>query len=223
MINHDNRLMTKRVGIFGGTFDPVHLGHIHAARAVAHEFSLDHIYLVPAHQPVHRDNPGATSEQRMQMINLAIADDESLLVDGRELQRGGPSYSLLTVQEYREEYPADQLFFLLGTDAFNGLTSWYHWQEIFDFVNFIVMGRPDIQLATDVEAASFLNHRLSDRPVSSDQVAGHIFISKKAMLTNSATEVRQAIAANLPLSGLLNKKVASFIKEHNIYRKDLLK
>ena len=215
--------MTKRVGIFGGTFDPVHLGHIHAARAVAEEFSLDQIFLIPAHQPVHRDNPGATSEQRMQMINLAIAEDDSLQVDDRELQRGGPSYSLYTVQEYRNDYPTAQLFFILGTDAFNSIITWYQWQDIFTYVNLIVVGRPEIQLALDMEGAEFLKSRMAEDPSGRHPVAGRIFISKKAMLNNSATEVRQAIVSKQPLSELLHKKVASFIKEHNIYRKDLLK
>lgn len=216
--------MRNRIGILGGTFDPIHLGHVHAAESVADEFCLDQLYFVPVFQPVHREQPGANSQQRMHMIDLVTSNNESFTLDDREIERGGPSYSLLTVQEYRQEHPTDQLFFILGTDAFNSIGTWYQWQDIFTYVNLIVMGRPDIELAVDAEAESFLAPRIYyDQKDSQTVFTGGIFISNKAMLTNSATEVRQSIANNASLTGLLDKKVISFIKENNIYGKDLLK
>ncbi len=216
--------MSARIGIFGGTFDPVHLGHIHAAKSVISEFKLDKICLVPVFQPVHRTAPGATSTQRVDMLRLASASCASLEVDERELHRGGPSYSLFTVQEYRKQYPGSVLFFILGTDAFNSLHSWFQWRALFDYVNLIVLSRPDVDLTLSEMDADFLTPRLIRRFTDSDNTPnGNIYLSNEAMLDYSATAVRYAIDNHGCLDNLLDKKVRGYIKEHNIYRKDLLK
>ncbi len=117
---------TKPVAILGGTFDPVHHGHLRLALDIAERMDLEELRLMPGYQPVHRDRPFATVKQRIQMLELAVADINVLTVDKRELQRKGPSYTLLSLQEIRAEIGEDKpLYFILGEDAFCHFDSWY--------------------------------------------------------------------------------------------------
>ena len=214
--------MTKRLGLFGGTFDPVHLGHLHAARTLLDEFNLDTIYFIPVYQPVHRDSPQASTEQRLTMLELTLADDEHLVIDVREVKRRGASYAKYTIDEYRQQFPEDELFFILGTDAFNAIDTWYEWQALFDDVNFIVLSRPgyDLDYTHDVEVK--LADKARAKGPSSVARSGQVLHSHKVMLQLSATEVRAAVRNNEEIVNLLPENVANFIKEHNIYTQDLL-
>src|SRR5277367_879058 len=130
---------TKPIGIFGGAFDPVHFGHLRAATEVAEHFSLETVYFVPCQVPVHKPSTLANAEHRLAMLQLAIANQKKFWVDDREIRRETPSYMVETLRSFREEVgPKTPLALILGLDALFGFTTWYHWQEIFDWAHLIV-------------------------------------------------------------------------------------
>src|SRR5690606_15909888 len=121
-------LGARRIGLLGGTFNPVHIGHLRAALEVVEFLRLDELRLVPSARPPHRETPQVSAEQRLAMVALAVADEPALSVDDRELRRDKPSYTVDTLESLRAELAADdQVFLLLGWDAFCGLPSWHRW------------------------------------------------------------------------------------------------
>ena len=138
-----NKFESSALGIMGGTFNPVHNGHLHAATAFAEAFNLPQLYLMPCYQPVHKQFPIASAEQRLAMLNIALANHDNLCVDDRELKRVGASYTIDSLQQIRAEIGSEaRIYFALGTDAFSSLSRWKHWQELFTYANFVVLHRP---------------------------------------------------------------------------------
>lgn len=215
-MNPDN--VTLKIGIFGGTFDPIHLGHVHAAKTVQSELGLDQMNLVPSFIPVHRDKPQATSEQRLAMIEMAVEGQLQCFVDNREIERQGDSYSLLTVKEYREQYPEANLYFILGSDAMCQFNTWYHWQEILDYVNLIVLKRPGHELVLNEELTLFFSDKTADTASDiSHSSHGLMYISSEAMMLFSATEVRTALSEGQVVGNMLSENVVSYIQNHQLY------
>ena len=141
---HVAHLMTKRIGLLGGTFDPVHIGHLRSALEVADALALDELRLLPNFRPPHRDTPQVAAEQRLEMVRVAVEGISPLVVDDRELKRDKPSYTIDTLELMRAELAADDpLFLLLGWDAFCGLPSWHRWEELLQHCHILVLQRPD--------------------------------------------------------------------------------
>lgn len=130
------------IGIYGGTFNPIHYGHLRTAIEVREIFGLDELRLLPCAQPAHRATPEVSSEQRLQMLQLAISEAPELQIDTRELERAGISYMVDTLAAIRAEVRQVPIMLFIGMDAFNGLTSWHRWQELFDYAHIVVMTRP---------------------------------------------------------------------------------
>ncbi|MDA8963368.1 nicotinate-nucleotide adenylyltransferase [Pseudomonadales bacterium] len=134
--------MTRRIGIFGGTFDPVHYGHIDSARCLVAKLSLDTLYFMPCQQHPFHKHPGASPAQRADMLILAVADEARLAIDTRELRRDGISYTVDSLQEIRNEHGDDAVIvFILGTDAFASLHQWQRWQSLLSLANMAVIER----------------------------------------------------------------------------------
>ena len=134
--------MTRRIGIFGGTFDPVHYGHIDSAKCLVAKLSLDTLYFMPCQQHPFHKHPGASPAQRADMLTLAVADEARLDIDIRELRRDGISYTVDSLQDIRNEYGADTVIvFILGTDAFASLHQWERWQSLLSLANMAVIER----------------------------------------------------------------------------------
>ena len=158
--------MVRRVGILGGTFDPVHIGHLRGALEVAELFALDEVRLVPSARPPHRERPQVSADDRLAMVRCAVEGVPPLTVDDRELHRERPSYTIDTLESLRSELAADdQLFLVLGWDAFCGLPSWHRWEELLLHCHLLVLQRPD----ADVEAPDALRNLLAARSVSDPQ------------------------------------------------------
>ena len=134
--------MIERIGIMGGMFDPVHVGHIKVALAAQQVLQLDQVRLVPCSIPNHRDHALCSSLQRLDMLHLAVNDYPSLVVDDRELNRPGTSYTYDTLLSVREEFREAALYFVLGVDAFASLDQWHRWLELFELCHFVVIERP---------------------------------------------------------------------------------
>jgi len=136
--------MGKRIGLLGGTFDPVHIGHLRSALEVADALALDELRVMPNARPPHRDTPQVSPQQRLEMVRLAVEGITPLVVDDRELKRDKPSYTVDTLELMRAELAADdQLFLLLGLDSFCGLPSWHRWEDLLQHCHILVLQRPD--------------------------------------------------------------------------------
>lgn len=213
--------MTRRVliGVFGGTFDPVHIGHVQSARELKQLLQLDELRLLPCHRPPHRATPGVSSEDRLAMVELAIADEPGLLVDGRELKRDAISYTVDTLSELRGELgeqPA--LCLIMGTDAFANLTQWHRWQALLTMAHIIVMARPDSMMPDDKELMALVAERRINNPDQlSDQPAGSILLVSLTAYPVSATSIRRSIAKGDSVESQLAPAVLDYIERHQLY------
>ncbi|WP_313056998.1 nicotinate-nucleotide adenylyltransferase [Stutzerimonas nitrititolerans] len=209
----------RRIGILGGTFDPVHIGHLRGALEVTEMLALDELRLVPNARPPHRDTPHSSSPDRLAMVRLAVQDVPQLTVDARELERDRPSYTIDTLESLRAELAADdQLFLLMGWDAFCGLPGWHRWEELLEHCHILVLQRPD----AGSEAPEALRDMLAARSVADPQAlegsCGQISFVWQAPLGVSATRIRQSLASGRSVRFLVPDAVLAYINAHGLYR-----
>ncbi|MEE1868813.1 nicotinate-nucleotide adenylyltransferase [Pseudomonas sp. 119P] len=209
----------RRIGVLGGTFDPVHIGHLRSALEVAEGLALDELRLMPNARPPHRNTPQVSAQDRLAMVRCAVEGVRTLSVDARELARDTPSYTIETLELMRAELAAtDQLFLLLGWDAFCGLPSWHRWEELLQHCHILVLQRPD----ADVEPPDALRNLLAARSVSDPQAlvgpAGNIAFVWQTPLAVSATQIRQLLASGKSVRFLVPDAVLAYIDAHNLYR-----
>lgn len=209
----------RRVGVLGGTFDPVHIGHLRSALEVAEVLALDELRLMPNARPPHRDTPQVSALDRLAMVEQAVRGVPLLTVDARELSRDKPSYTIETLELMRAELAAeDQLFLLVGWDAFCGLPSWHRWDELLKHCHILVLQRPD----ADVEPPDALRNLLAARSVSDPQAlvgpAGQIAFVWQTPLAVSATQIRQLLANGKSVRFLVPDAVLAYIEAHGLYR-----
>ena len=208
----------KKIAIFGGTFDPVHIGHLRSAVELRERLGCEQLRLLPASVPPHRQQPLASAEQRLRMLQLAVADEPGLVVDERELRRAGPSYSYDTLRELRAEFGADcSLSLVLGADACAALDSWHRWRELFELAHLVVMARPEAQLPDSGAVAEALRQRLTDASALDCRPAGAVVSIALTALPVSATAIRALIGAGRSPRYLLPDAVWRYIVEHRLY------
>ncbi|VVP59098.1 putative nicotinate-nucleotide adenylyltransferase [Pseudomonas fluorescens] len=209
----------RRIGMLGGTFDPVHIGHLRGALEVAESLALDELRLTPSARPPHRGTPQVSAIDRLAMVECAVAGVAPLVVDARELQRDKPSYTIDTLELMRGELSAhDQVFLLLGWDAFCGLPTWHRWEELLQHCHILVLQRPD----ADSEPPDALRNLLAARSVS-DPLAlkgpsGQIAFVWQTPLAVSATQIRQLLASGKSVRFLVPDAVLAYIDAHGLYR-----
>ena len=212
-------VLPLRIGVLGGTFDPVHIGHLRGGLEVAEMMQLDELRLTPNARPPHRDTPQVSALDRLAMVECAVAGVATLVVDSRELQRDTPSYTIDTLELMRAELAADdQLFLLLGWDAFCGLPTWHRWEELLQHCHILVLQRPD----ADSEPPDALRNLLAARSVS-DPLAlkgpgGQIAFVWQTPLAVSATQIRQLLASGKSVRYLVPDAVLAYIDAHGLYR-----
>jgi len=221
----DGNSLNQATGIFGGTFNPVHYGHLHIALELKQTLGLDEMRLIPCAMPPHREPPGVTAEHRLAMLRLAIGQHPEmaaeLSVDPCELEREGPSYSIDTLKLFREELGQQRpLSLCIGMDSFVGLTNWYRWNELLDYAHIVVAARPGWQPPIDGVLAALLTERQIHHPTGlGDCAAGNILLLESSLLPISATEIRRKLANNLALDSLLPDTVIDYIRQHGLYNK----
>ncbi len=209
----------KRIGLLGGTFDPVHIGHLRAAVEVVEQFGLDELRLLPCARPPHRATPQVSAGQRLQMAQLAVRGLDAVLVDDRELRRERPSWTIETLESLRAELGAEaQLLLLLGWDAFCGLPAWHRWQEILDFCHILVLQRPDADADTPEVLRNLLAARSLVDPQQLHGAAGQIAFIWQTPLAVSATLIRNRLATGRSVRFLVPDAVLDYIQEHGLYR-----
>ncbi|MFB9887159.1 nicotinate-nucleotide adenylyltransferase [Balneatrix alpica] len=210
--------------VLGGTFDPVHHGHLRAALEL-HEWFQGRakVCLLPCQQPVHKVATGASAGQRWQMLQLAV-EGSHLALDGRELQREEPSYTYLTLQEMRAEYGQQRpLFWVMGEDAFLGLNRWYRWQELLGLANLLVVSRAQTPWQPNSELAEWLARQEwrqleAQQPPPQPPAAGALWRVTLPPLGISSSEIRARIARHASVQYLLPQAVITFIQQHQLYQ-----
>jgi nicotinate-nucleotide adenylyltransferase len=209
------------IGILGGTFDPIHHGHLRPALEIYERLGLDELRLVPAHVPPHRPLPGTTAEHRLAMAQRAICGLPGFRVDRRELDRGGPSFSVDTLLELRAEVgPMRPLLMLMGLDAFAGLHTWHRWREIPGLAHVVVVTRPGSALPASgtgyLEKAEIVasSEQLRDLP------CGDVLFQEVTSLDISATAIRALVRSGRSPKFLLPDPVLDYILENDLYRND---
>lgn len=209
----------RMIGVLGGTFDPVHFGHLRTAVEVMDGLSLEEIRLVPCRHPPHRPATEVSSEVRLRMLQLAVAGETGLVIDSRELQRDGPSFTVDTLESIREELGAKPLGLIIGTDAFFGLPTWHRWPELFELAHIIVMHRAGYEPKIPSELADHQQRRLVHQPeLLSSAVSGYLYFQQVIQLDISATRIRELIKQGKSPRYLLPDNVLDSIHENWLYR-----
>lgn len=211
-----------KIGLFGGTFNPVHLGHLRAAEEIREKFGIEKTIFIPAHVPPHKKDAIVPAQHRFEMVRTALADNPCFAVSDIELQRQGNSYSFDTIGHFSREYgPQAELFFIMGIDAFREIHTWKHYPEFFSFCNFIVMSRPgryepepEKNVPSDFAGMFTFN---SDGRFYEHGSGHRIYFCRISLLDISSTGVRQAVREGRSVKYLVPDSVAGYILKHNLY------
>jgi nicotinate-nucleotide adenylyltransferase len=215
--------LSEPLGIFGGTFDPVHFGHLRLAEEAIVHLGLGGVRWIPAGQPPHRGLPHVTAGQRLAMVGLACAGNARFSLDASEVDVAEPSYTVHTLERLRRELGAGQsLVLLVGADAFAGLASWHRWRDIFALAHVAVSHRPGfpVEMASLPHelATEFNDRRLADAGGLKASPAGGIVTFAMTQLAISATQIRKLLANDLSARYLLPDAVLDYIQTHSLYR-----
>ncbi|HEY0720998.1 MAG TPA: nicotinate-nucleotide adenylyltransferase [Gammaproteobacteria bacterium] len=212
------------LGIFGGTFDPIHYGHLRPALELREQLALGEVRFIPAAIPPHRGEPGASPQQRLAMLHLALDGIEGMSIDERELRREGPSYMVDTLRSLRDEVGARPLVLLLGFDAFLGLAAWHEWHSIIALAHLAIATRPGwerAQLQQQPELAQLWHERGSDDVTPLQQTpAGHMVMVEVTPLAISATAIRTQLRQGRTARFLLPDGVLDYIERNRLYLSD---
>lgn len=207
----------EQIGILGGSFDPVHLGHLRAAVELRQTLGLDHVRLVPCAKPPHRAPAVAAVEQRLQMLQAAIGSEPGLVVDDREVYMDGPSYTVNTLMQLQEDIPSSGFCLALGLDAFRYLHTWYRWQQLFELANIVVLHRPgwdkktvlqslDRQVKVEVEA------KLTTEAGDLGGVkSGKVCFMAVTGLEISSTRIRELVASGKTIRYLVPDQIVEMV------------
>jgi nicotinate-nucleotide adenylyltransferase len=211
----------EAIGIFGGTYDPIHFGHLRLAEEMAAAIGLSRVLFIPAGQPPHRGAPRTAAMHRLEMVRRAIAGNPRFVVDAREVQRPQPSYTVDTLTALRAEAGSEQPFWLLlGSDAFFGLPTWHDWQRLFELANIAVAARPGGGLMQSDALQEPLKSVVLKRQVADPSAAGSagsVLLRATTPLEISASAIRDILARRGSARYLLPDAVLDYIHEHQLY------
>jgi len=214
--------MKKLIGILGGTFNPIHYGHLRMAQELADALNLNEVRFIPSANPPHRTKPEVSAQHRAAMVQLAIRDNHLFRLDKSELKRTGASYTIDTLISLREELGEDNAFYLImGSDVFVKLNTWHRWQELLDYCHIILIQRPNaspLQPKLPEELTALLHDHYKEN--ADDLVLknfGYIHMQKITPLDISATKIREMLATSPETKYLLPDSVLSYIKQHQLY------
>jgi len=205
----------RRIGILGGTFDPVHFGHLRPAVEVRAALALDELRLLPCRVSPLRGEPAAAADERLRMLQLAVEGEPDLVVDARELDRPPPSYTADTLAQMRAEDADARLHFIMGADAFAGFDRWHRREEVLDLAHLVVTHRPGVPLETPPALRARVTENARDLD---DGPAGRILLQPVTQLDFSATAIRRLAAAGGDLRYTMPAAVRRYIEREQLYR-----
>ena len=198
------------IGIFGGSFDPVHLGHLKTAKSIKKELNFERLFLLPCHDPVHKNSLHYSPKQRLEMLNLAIKDYPSLEIDTREIDREGNSYMIDTLADLTEEFKGKTICLIIGMDSFLSFKTWKKWDEFARLVHLIILPRNTDRLAEKNLETFDVAIDNNDLNISS---SGLLYFSNSELIDISSTDIRGKIASNQNLDGLMPSSVIKFLQK----------
>ena len=216
----------ERVGLFGGTFNPIHLGHVRAAEIVLHKFELDKILFIPSYIPPHkRSGDIASPNHRLEMVKLALESNPHFISCSIEIEARGTSYSILTLNKIKKSYPDADIFFILGIDAFLEIDTWKDYKRVIDQCHFIVISRPGYRLQ---DARKVLGEKyekdmldLSEKDYFNEEMmALKFYLFPIKALDIASSEIRRRIKDKESIKGLVARSVEEYIKEHELYQRE---
>jgi len=208
----------RKIGIFGGTFNPIHFGHLRVALECKQALSLDEMRMMICSQPPHREHPGVTALQRKAMLELATAGDSDLILDTREMDRSGLSYSIDTLVSLRSDFPDDALFMVIGSDSFQSLDSWHRWEELLDYCHIVIARRPDnLSDETSPIGITLQDHFITHSKSDIKDKSGLLIPVVVSQLEISSTTIRGLIKQAKSPKYLLPDSVLHYIKENSLY------
>lgn len=207
------------IGILGGTFDPVHFGHLRPALDIQQALGLEEIRLLPCHIPPHRPQPVADGAQRAAMLAAAVRNYPEFSLDRRELERDGPSWTFDTLTSLRAGLGTQSLCLLIGMDAFHGLPTWHRWRELIDLCHMVVMTRPGSEFHAAGELEKFISrHRIVDSAELESHAAGRILFHDVTQLEISATRIRTLLTQGESAGFLVPEAVLEIIRREGLYQ-----
>jgi len=208
--------MPRIIGVFGGTFDPVHNGHVLTISELLEKLPFEKILVIPNFQPPHRESSQVSYKHRYEMASLAFKDIPKTEVDSREYLREGPSYAIKTVKEVMSEEEGARVVMIVGSDSFVDIHSWYKWKELINLVDFVIMKRPDRPLSKKKKAQNLVSSEWFKKDLFEGSQL-NIFEIEVTPLKISSSSIRENIAKGKKIDHLVNTLVEEYIKEHGLY------
>lgn len=204
----------KRIGILGGTFDPVHHGHLQSALEVVERLDLDELRFMPAGDPPHKSAQLFNASERLSALEIALESESRFRLDSRELRRGGTSYSIISLEELRAENPDASITFIMGRDAWKGFASWHRYQEILELCHLLIVARPGFELANSPSLKELLDkHLATDAVQLATRRSGLILPLSVSQLEISSSVIRDRLLAGQAVDYLLPRQVARFLQK----------
>ncbi len=211
------------IGLLGGTFNPIHFGHLRMAEELAEALKLNQVRFIPSANPPHKETPAINAQQRAAMVQLAIHENPTFVLDSRELSRDGASYTIDTLTSLRDELGAQvSMTLFMGSDAFTQFDTWHRWQEIIEYCHIALVQRPQLRgeqnrLSKTLE--TFLHHHYSENSDDLQGTASGIITMRKiTALDISSTAIRHALEHGHSVRYLMPESVIDYIERHQLYR-----
>ncbi len=207
------------VALLGGTFNPIHFGHLNLANCLVDYLQVESVRMIPCAIPPHRETPSVSAEQRLAMLQLAIDGHPLLTSDDLELRKSTPSYSIETVQQIRQQVGEETpLFFCIGMDSLLTIDSWHHWQQLLDYCHLAICPRPGYKLPIKGHLAEWIEQNLCDDIERVKTLAqGCLHLCKIPLKDISSTAIRDSIKCAQSIDHLTPKSVVNFITKHSLY------
>ncbi len=211
------------IGVFGGTFDPVHYGHIKPALSVKQALALKQLRFIPNRIPPHREPPWLSAEQRLSLLQTALAGYADVVIDQRELNREGSSYMIDTLVSLNRDFPDESICLIIGMDAFLGITTWHQWKSLFDWCHLVVIARPgftdnDLEARIAEEDYRFLQQKITqDAAVLRAQKTGRILLQSVPQLDISSTQIRASFQKDVDISQWMPEQAYQQLKRLTLH------
>lgn len=209
----------RRIGILGGTFDPIHCGHLDVGRVAERVLGLTRVFVIPSNVPPHRQQTFASAFHRFAMTAMAVAEHPTWRASDLELRHEGPSYTAVTLKQFHERgYPPSDLYFLIGADAFLDIATWRDYPKILDWTHFVVVSRPGHPAGALRYKLSALAARMADPPIEPmAEMDPLIILVDEPTADVSSTAIRERRAQNEPITGMVAPRVEQHILQHGLY------
>lgn len=209
--------MPRIIGIFGGTFDPVHYGHTKTISQLLSIIPFKKVVVIPSAKPPHKERVIASFEDRIAMTRLAFKNQKKVLVDGREALRSGPSYAIDTVKDFLTEEKNTQIVLILGSDAFAKIDTWHMWKELFGLANFVVIKRPYYPVSWRKRSLRAINRKNNLEDLTSSEGTGKVIEIKLNPIQISSSKIRKGFTMGKNVERLVGSKVREYLISHQVY------